>query len=221
MAGYLQENEANWYRPVTVPFPIERARCHTARVYVPYSFFEQQCGICFKWFSHWKERMKETNVIEEPVMGSSELTQALDHSQNDLSTFFMTVVSGLTWQASTVPNERTRWVFLGMTGYGLSCTPLSPSLISHLFVFITFWHHLWSITMGSLRCHYDEENENLKKVIGSAKQNNNLHVHHAFLYYSWPSLHDYDMNWTISPFTDNVNVWGRIPLSLFKLEYLS
>ena len=82
--------------------------------------------------------MKETNVIEEPVMGSSELTQALDHSQNDLSRFFMTVVSGLTWQASTVPNERTRWVFLGMTGYGLSCTPLSPSLISHLFVFITF-----------------------------------------------------------------------------------
>ena len=49
--------------------------------------------------------------------------------------------------------------------------------------------------MGSLRCHYDEENENVKKVIGSGKQNNNLHVHHAFLYYSWPSLHDYDMNW--------------------------
>ena len=22
-----------------------------------------------------------------------------------------------------------------------------------------------------------------------------LHVHHAFLYISWPSLHDYDMNW--------------------------
>ena len=52
--------------------------------------------------------MKETNVIEQPVMGSSELTQALDHIQNDLSTFFMTVVSGLTWQANTVPNERTR-----------------------------------------------------------------------------------------------------------------
>ena len=48
--------------------------------------------------------------------------------------------------------------------------------------------------MGSLRCHYDEENENVKKVIGSGKQNNNLHVHHAFLYYSWPSLHDYGMN---------------------------
>ena len=173
--------------------------------------------------------MKETNVIEQPVMGSSELTQALDHSQNDLSrNLWPWLVVWLGFEPMTThlagqhcSNERTRWVFLGMTGYGFSCTPLSPSLISHLFVFITFWHHLWSITMGSLRCHYDEENENVKKVIGSGKQNNNLHVHHAFLYYSWPSLHDYDMNWTISRFIDNVNVWGRIPLSLFKLEYLS
>ena len=122
-----------------------------------------------------------------------------------------------TWQASTVPSQLTRWVFLGMG----SCTPLSPSLISHFFVFITFGHHLWSITIGSLRCHDDDENENVKKEIGSGKQNNNLHVHHASLYNSWPSLHDYDMNCIISRFINNVNIRRWIPLSLFKLEYLS
>ena len=89
---------------------------------------------------------------------------------------------------------------------------------------LCFYHILTSSVIynnGEFKMSLRRRNENMKKVIGSGKQNNNLHVHHAFLYNSWPSLHDYDMNWTISRFIDNVNVWRRIPLSLFKLEYLS
>ena len=48
-----------------------------------------------------------------------------------------------------------------------------------------------------------------------------LHGHHAFLYLSLPSLHDYDVNCLISLFIDNVNIRRRIFLSLYKLEYSS
>ena len=48
-----------------------------------------------------------------------------------------------------------------------------------------------------------------------------LRVHHAFLYISLPSLHDYDVNCLISRFIDNVNMRRRNSLSLFKLEYFS
>ena len=148
--------------------------------------------------------MKETNVIEQPVMGSSELTQAFDHSQNDLSrNLWPWLVVWLGFEPMTTHlagQHCSKWAnqvgFLGYDWVWVILHTIEPE--SHF----PFCSHL-------------------KKVIGSGKQNNNLHVHHAFLYYSWPSLHDYDMNWTISRFIDNVNVWRRIPLSLFKLEYLS
>ena len=48
-----------------------------------------------------------------------------------------------------------------------------------------------------------------------------LRVHHAFLYISLPSLHDYNVNCLTSRFIDNVNMRRRNSLSLFKLEYFS
>ena len=42
-----------------------------------------------------------------------------------------------------------------------------------------------------------------------------LRVHHAFLYISLPSLHDYGVNCLISRFIDNVNMRRRNSLSLF------
>ena len=36
-------------------------------------------------------------------------------------------------------------------------------------------------------------NENVKKAIGLITKKTILHVHHAFLYISLPSLHDYDV----------------------------
>ena len=37
-----------------------------------------------------------------------------------------------------------------------------------------------------------DDNDNGKKVIGLLSKTKPLHVHHAFLYFSLQSLHDYD-----------------------------
>lgn len=173
--------------------------------------------------------MKETNVIEQPVMGSSELTQALDNSQNDLSrNLWPWLVVWLGFEPMTTHlagQHCSKWAnqvgFLGHDRVWVILHTIEPE--SH-FPFVCFYHILTSSVIynnGEFKMSLWRGKWEREKVIGSGKQNNNLHVHHAFLYYSWPSLHDYDMNWTISHFIDNVNVWGRIPLSLFKLEYLS
>ena len=77
------------------------------------------------------------------------------------------------------------------------------------------------ITIGSLRCHYGDGNENVKKQLVKISKTTTLHVHHAFLYISLPSLHDYDVICLISRFIDNVNIRRRISLALFKLGYFS
>ena len=43
-----------------------------------------------------------------------------------------------------------------------------------------------------LRCHDSDENENIKKAIGWIGKTTRVRMHHAFLYISLPSLHDYD-----------------------------
>ena len=49
-----------------------------------------------------------------------------------------------------------------------------------------------------------------------AKQQLDLHVHHASLYISLPSLHDYEVNCLISRFIENVNIRRRISLTLCR-----
>ena len=44
--------------------------------------------------------------------------------------------------------------------------------------------------LGSLRCHYGDGNENVKKQLVKVSKTTKLH---AFLYISLPSLHDYDV----------------------------
>ena len=46
-------------------------------------------------------------------------------------------------------------------------------------------------TIGSLRDDNGDSNENGKKAIGLFSKTTTLHVHHAFLCISLPSLHDY------------------------------
>ena len=48
------------------------------------------------------------------------------------------------------------------------------------------------LSLGTLRCHDGDDNENVKKAIGWRGKTTTLYVHHAFLYISLPSLHDYD-----------------------------
>ena len=49
----------------------------------------------------------------------------------------------------------------------------------------------WSL--GSLSNDEGDGNEDVKKAIGLLRKTTTLHVHHAFLYTSSPSLHDYDV----------------------------
>ena len=73
--------------------------------------------------------------------------------------------------------------------------------------------------LGSLRCPYGDGNENVKKQLVKISKTTTLHVHHAFLYISLPSLHDYDVNYLISRFIYNVNKRRRIALILCKPGY--
>ena len=47
--------------------------------------------------------------------------------------------------------------------------------------------------IGSLSNDDGDVNENVKKAIALLRKTTTLHVHHAFLYISLPSLHDYDV----------------------------
>ena len=49
----------------------------------------------------------------------------------------------------------------------------------------------WSL--GSLNNDDGDGNQDVKKAIGLLRKTTTLHVHHAFLYISSPSLHDYDV----------------------------
>ena len=71
-------------------------------------------------------------------------------------------------------------------------------------------------TVESFRKNDGDGSENVKKVIGLISKTTTLHVHHAFLYISLPSLHDYDVkmpNFTIYGEHEQVTF-----LSLSKLE---
>ena len=48
-------------------------------------------------------------------------------------------------------------------------------------------------TLGSFSNNDGDGNQDVKKAIGLLRKTPTLHVHHAFLYISSPSLHDYDV----------------------------
>ena len=47
--------------------------------------------------------------------------------------------------------------------------------------------------LGTLRSDEGDDNEDVKKALGLIIKTTTLHVYHAFLYISLPSLHDYDV----------------------------
>ena len=53
-----------------------------------------------------------------------------------------------------------------------------------------------TFSRGSLSNDNGNINENGTKAIGLDRQTTTLHVHHAFLFISLPSLHDYNMKIT-------------------------
>ena len=48
-------------------------------------------------------------------------------------------------------------------------------------------------TIGTLRSNDADDNENVKKTIGLISKTTTSQVYHAFLYISFPFLHDYDV----------------------------
>ena len=71
----------------------------------------------------------------------------------------------------------------------------TPSLGKWLKVIALFFnaHRLLRITLGTLRSNDADDNENVKKTIGLISKKTTSHVHHTFLYISFPFLHDYDV----------------------------
>ena len=73
---------------------------------------------------------------------------------------------------------------------------------------MTFRDFIWSrvaVTWsGTLRNYDDNGKENVKKVIGLMSETTTLHVHHAFLYISLLSQHNYDVKWPNFKF-----IWKR------------
>ena len=51
----------------------------------------------------------------------------------------------------------------------------------------------YRVLIGSFSIDDGDGNENGKKVIGYISKTTTLHVHHAFLYISLPSLYDYNV----------------------------
>ena len=49
------------------------------------------------------------------------------------------------------------------------------------------------LVLGTLRSNDADGNENVKKTIGLISKTTTSHVHHTFLYISFPFLHDYDV----------------------------
>ena len=53
----------------------------------------------------------------------------------------------------------------------------------------------------TLRNYDSDGSGNLKKAIGFMSKTTTVYVHHAFLYISIPSLHNYDVKWPKFKFT--------------------
>ena len=69
-------------------------------------------------------------------------------------------------------------------------------------------------TTGTLRSDDGDGNGNATKAIGLISKTTILHVHHAFLYISLPSLHDYDVkmpNFTM--YRGSTQATTKFPLS--------
>ena len=73
--------------------------------------------------------------------------------------------------------------------------------------------------IGTLRSNDADDNKNVKKTIGLISKTTTLHVHHTFLYISFPFLHDYDVKMPYFAFMEDVNKQRRNFISLSELEF--
>ena len=73
---------------------------------------------------------------------------------------------------------------------------------------------LSNMILGTLRSDDSDGNENINKAIGLITKTTILHVHHAFLYISLPSLQDYDVKMpNLTFYIGSTQVTTKFPLS--------
>ena len=92
------------------------------------------------------------------------------------------------------------------------------------FMFPRNWQKITMATVTSwlletLRSDDGNGDGNATKAIGLISKTTILHVHHAFLYISLPSLHDYDVKMPNFTLTEEVHKRRRNFISLSELEY--
>ena len=69
-------------------------------------------------------------------------------------------------------------------------------------------------SLGTLRSDDGDGNGNATKAIGLISKTTILHVHHAFLYISLPSLHDYDVKMSnFTMYRGSTQATTKFPLS--------
>ena len=73
--------------------------------------------------------------------------------------------------------------------------------------------------IGTLRSDEGDGNGNATKAIGLISKTAILHVHHAFLYISLPSLHDYDVKMPNFPmYRGSTQATRKFPLLFLNLS---
>ena len=76
-------------------------------------------------------------------------------------------------------------------------------------------YSFWRV-IGTLRSDDGDGNGNATKVIGLISKTTILHVHHAFLYISLPSLHDYDVKMpNFALYRGSTQATAKFPLSFY------
>ena len=73
--------------------------------------------------------------------------------------------------------------------------------------------------LGTFRSNDADDNENVKKTIGLISKTTTSHVHHTFLYISFPFLHNYDVKMPHFAFYRGRKQATTKFISLSELEY--
>jgi len=86
--------------------------------------------------------------------------------------------------------------------------PRFPRFFINILAKISFKRKIWT-----LRSQDGDGNGNATKAIGLISKTTVLHLHHAFLYISLPSLHDYDVKMPDFTYRVSTQATTKFPLS--------
>ena len=125
-------------------------------------------------------------------------------------------------------SKATNFVFSSFFRYNIFSLSFLKDFLaceySRLYSLVASWdvsrerlaRNLPSRPIGTLRSDDGDGNGNATKAIGLISKTTILHVHHAFLYISLPSLHDYDVKMpNVTMYRGSTQATTRFPLSFW------